>query len=107
MTREMNFKTKVIEIVTRIPYGRVSTYGTVAILAGLPRGARLVGGILHHQGDKTPWHRVVNRHGFISTKCLDHPKKLQKAVLEQEGVEVSLDFMINLEKYGWFPSLSF
>lgn len=98
----MNFKTKVIEIVNKIPSGHVTTYGTVAILAGLPRGARLVGGILHYQGDATPWHRVVNRHGFISTKCLDHPKKLQKALLEQEGVEVTGDFMINLEKYGWF-----
>lgn len=98
----MNFKTKVIEIVNKIPSGHVTTYGTVAILAGLPRGARLVGGILHYQGDATPWHRVVNRHGFISTKCFDHPKKLQKALLEQEGVEVTGDFMINLEKYGWF-----
>ena len=98
----MNFKDEVLQIVKKIPYGKVTTYGTVAILAGLPRGARLVGGILHHQGDATPWHRVVNRHGFISTKCFDHPKKLQKALLEQEGVEVTGDFMINLEKHGWF-----
>lgn len=98
----MNFKDEVLQIVKKIPCGKVTTYGTVAILAGLPRGARLVGGILHYQGDATPWHRVVNRHGFISTKCFDHPKKLQKALLEQEGVEVTGDFMINLEKYGWF-----
>lgn len=102
MTEEMNFKDKVIKIVKKIPYGHVTAYGTVAVLAGLPRGARLVGGTLHYQGDRTPWHRVVNRHGFISTKCLDHPKQLQKALLEQEGIEVSSDFMINLEKYGWF-----
>lgn len=98
----MNFRDKVIKIVIKIPYGRVTTYGAVAILTGLPRGARLVGGILHYLGEKTPWHRVVNRHGFISTKCLDHPKKLQKALLEQEGVEVSPDFVVNLERYGWF-----
>lgn len=98
----MNFKDEVLQIVKKIPCGKVTTYSTVAILAGLPRGARLVGGILHYQWDATPWHRVVNRHGFISTKCLDHPKKLQKALLEQEGVEVTGDFMINLEKYGWF-----
>lgn len=98
----MNFKDRVLQIVKKIPYGKVTTYGTVAILAGIPRGARLVGGILHYQGDKLPWHRVVNRHGFISTKCLDHPKKLQKALLEQEGIAVSPDFMVNLEKYGWW-----
>lgn len=98
----MTFKEKVYEIVSAVPSGRVTTYGTVATLAGLPRGAKLVGGVLHFSGKKLPWQRVVNRFGFISTKCLDHPKSLQKALLEQEGVEVSIDFMINLEKYGWW-----
>lgn len=98
----MNFKDAVLQIVNKIPYGRVTTYGTVAVLAGLPRGARLVGGILHFNIEASPWHRVVNRHGFISTKCLDHPKQLQKALLEQEGIEVTADFMINLQKYGWW-----
>ena len=98
----MNFKDRVIAIVKEIPYGRVTTYGTVAILAGVPRGARLVGGVLHFNIDASPWHRVINRHGFISTKCLDHPKALQKALLEQEGIEVTPDFMVNLEKYGWW-----
>ena len=98
----MNFKYRVIQIVKSIPYGRVTTYGTVAILAGVPRGARLVGGVLHFNIDEAPWHRVINRHGFISTKCLAHPKALQKALLEQEGVEVSSDFMVDLQKYGWW-----
>lgn len=101
----MSFKDQVIDVVNKIPSGQVSTYGTVAALAGLPRGARLVGGILHYLGDKSPWHRVINRHGFISTKCLDHPKQLQKALLEQEGVEVSTDFMVNLEVFGWWGKL--
>ncbi len=97
----MSFKEKVIRIVNKIPYGRVTTYGTVATLAGLPRAARMVGGILHYNGDKLPWHRVINRHGFISIKSLEHPKALQKAFLEDEGVAVSKDFMIDLKKYGW------
>ena len=96
-----NFKDKVIRIVKKIPKGRVTTYGTVATLAGLPRGARLVGGILHYS-ENLPWHRIINRHGFISTKCLEHPKALQKTLLEQEDVEVSKDFMIDLQKYGWW-----
>lgn len=98
----MNFKEKVLEIVKKIPYGRVSTYGTVAVLTGVPRGARLVGGVLHFNIEDAPWHRVINRHGFISTRCLDHPKTLQKALLEQEGIEVSDDFMVDLDRYGWF-----
>ncbi|OGE36322.1 hypothetical protein A3B45_02350 [Candidatus Daviesbacteria bacterium RIFCSPLOWO2_01_FULL_39_12] len=98
----MSFKDKVIQIVKKIPYGKVTTYGTVAILAGVPRGARLVGGVLHFNIDDAPWQRVINRHGFISTKCLEHPKQLQKVLLEQEGIEVSEDFMVDLQKYGWF-----
>lgn len=98
----MNFKDKVIQIVKKIPYGKVTTYGTVAILSGVPRGARLVGGVLHFNMEASPWYRVINRHGFISTKCLEHPKSLQKALLEQEGIEVNKDFMVDLKKYGWW-----
>ena len=104
MTQQPNFKDRVIEIVKKIPYGRVTTYGTIATMAGVPRGGRLVGGVLHFNTDKEnlPWHRIINRHGFISTKCLDHPKPLQKALLEQEGIKVSQDFVIDLNEYGWF-----
>lgn len=100
----MSFKDRVLDIVNKIPHGRVTTYGTVATMAGLPRGARLVGGLLHFSNEKNPipWQRIINRHGFISTKCLEHPKALQKALLEQEGIEVSKDFMVDLKKYGWF-----
>lgn len=98
----MGFKEKVIKIVSEIPKGKVTTYGTVAVMAGLPRGARIVGGILHANSEKLnlPWQRVVNRHGFISTKCLEHPKQAQKALLKMEGVEVSDDYIVDLKKYG-------
>lgn len=98
----MNFKDRVLKIVRSIPYGKVTNYGTIATLVGVPRGARLVGGVLHFNIEEAPWHRVVNRYGYISTKCLEHPKQLQKALLEQEEVEVSKGFMVNLQKYGWF-----
>ena len=63
-----------------------------------------MGGILHYAGEelRLPWQRVINRHGFISTKCLDHPRELQKVILESEGIEVSADFIVDLEKYGWW-----
>lgn len=100
----MNFKDKVVEIVKTIPRRKVTTYGTVSTLAGMPRGARLVGGILHFcaESENLPWQRVVNRHGFISIKNLNYPKLLQKALLEQEGVEVSDEFVVNLREYGWW-----
>lgn len=100
----MSFKDQVIAIIKSIPSGKVTAYGTVAALAGLPRGGRLVGGILHHNTEAfdLPWQRVINREGYISTKCLEHPKAAQKALLEAEGVEVSPDFIVDLDKYGWW-----
>lgn len=99
-----SFKDKVVKIIKKIPFGKVTTYGTIATLAGLPRGARMVGGILRFNSDQydLPWQRVVNRDGFISIKSWDHPKEVQKALIEEEGVEVTSDFMINLREYGWW-----
>lgn len=99
----MNFKDRVLKLANQIPYGKVTTYGTLAALAGVPRGARLVGGALHFSGEsQVPWHRVINRYGYISIKCFDHPKELQKALLESEGIEVGKDFMVDLSRYGWW-----
>lgn len=90
-----------IKIVRKIPYGRVTTYGTISTLAGLPRGARLVAGILHAE-ETLPWQRIINREGFISIRGCHYSKDFQKKLLEQEGIEVTPDFMIDLKKYGWF-----
>lgn len=101
---EVPFKERVILICKEIPYGKVTTYGTVAHLAGLPRGARLVGGILHYNSEEhnLPWQRVINRVGYISTRCENHTKDEQRDLLRQEGVEVSGDFIIDLKVYGWW-----
>lgn len=100
----MHFKDKAIAVIKKIPKGKVTTYGTIALLSGFPRGAKFVGGILHFSSDKynLPWQRVINRDGYISNNCPEHVKALQKALLEQEGVEVSEGFMIDLKKYGWW-----
>lgn len=101
----MDFTKKVIQIIKSIPYGKVTTYGTVAMLAGEPRGARQVGYILHSSSQKydLPWQRVINKVGYISNRGGDlNIKDVQKTLLEKEGVEVSEDFMVDLKKYGWF-----
>ena len=52
-------------MVRRIPRGKVATYGQIAILAGLPGQARLVGYAMSALDDasRVPWHRVVNAAG--------------------------------------------
>lgn len=106
-TDDRSFKEKVIEITFSIPKGRVTTYGTIATLAGIPRAAQMVGGILHYAIDELgiPWHRVVNKVGYVSTKCFEHPKVLQLELLKQEGIVYNSDLIVDLKKYGWFGDL--
>ncbi len=68
MDQHDTFPQRVWHIVASIPEGYVTTYGDVARLAGSPRAARQVGGVLRRlpEGSTLPWHRVVNRHGDIS-----------------------------------------
>lgn len=65
---DASFSQRVFHIVAAIPFGKVTTYGEVARLAGSPRAARQVGGVLRRlpEGSTLPWHRVINRHGQIS-----------------------------------------
>lgn len=83
------FPQRVWQIVASIPEGFVTTYGDVARLAGSPRAARQVGGVLKRlpEGSTLPWHRVVNRHGAISLTGPDLQR--QRQALLAEGVVVS------------------
>lgn len=96
-----SFKQRIWQIVAAIPPGTVTTYGDVAMLAGSPRAARQVGGVLSRlpEGSTLPWHRVINRHGTISLQG-DRLFR-QRDALEAEGVEVSDSGEIDLEKYRW------
>ena len=99
---------RVYTLVKKIPKGKVATYGQIATLASSPRSARVVGWALHILSEpemkRIPWQRVINRKGIISTTCADHPRDLQKLLLESEGVEVKKKedfYWVDLEKYQW------
>ena len=47
----MNTFSHIYEIVRKIPYGRVATYGDIAFLAGNPHLSRVVGYALHVNPD--------------------------------------------------------
>ena len=61
-----NLFAKINEIISKIPKGKVATYGQVAALAGNPRAARTVGWVLnsHSKSSELPWQRVINAKGF-------------------------------------------
>ncbi|ALS25888.1 MGMT family protein [Paenibacillus cisolokensis] len=98
------FTMRVIEIIKRIPEGRVMTYGQVAEQAGSPRAARQVVRILHamSRAHRLPWHRVVNAKGEIAIKD-DEGREMQVLYLRSEGVEVDVDGSIDLDKYRHVP----
>ena len=96
-----SFPQRVWQIVAAIPEGCVITYGEVARLAGSPRAARQVGGVLKRlpEGSSLPWHRVVNRSGTISLSGPDLQR--QRQALLSEGVQVSGSGKIDMQRYRW------
>lgn len=96
-----SFQQRIFQILAAIPLGKVTTYGDIARLAGSPRAARQVGGVLKRlpAGSKLPWHRVINRLGEISLTGDDLDR--QRHALLNEGVEVSPEGKIALKHYRW------
>ena len=96
---------RIYAVVSRIPRGRVATYGQVAALARLPRQARLVGYALNVLPSDTavPWHRVVNAKGQVSVRGdgLGH-EELQAKLLQREGVRFTAG-TIPLTRFLWAP----
>lgn len=96
--------------VQQIPKGKVATYGQIALLAGIPRGARQVGYALAAldganlvpSPNNVPWQRVVNRHGEISYSfSRGGGDDLQRLLLEAEGVAFNAEGTIDLATFGW------
>ncbi|MDO5541544.1 MAG: MGMT family protein [Eubacteriales bacterium] len=106
----MNFYDRIKYVATRIPYGKVATYGQIAMLCGKPKNARQVGYALGHNlaGDEIPAHRIVNRAGLLSGAGAFETPDMQRKLLAGEGVDVVLTdkgWKINLKEYGWYPSM--
>jgi len=61
-----SFKEKVLEVVKKIPKGKVLTYKEVASKSGNEKAVRVVGSIMARNGDKdVPCHRVIRSDGKI------------------------------------------
>ena len=98
----MNTFEKIYEVVKIIPEGKVATYGQLALLAGNPRWARVVGYALHvnpYPGI-IPCHRVVNREGGVAPGFAFGGEGVQRQLLESEGIVFEPDGRIDLEKYS-------
>ena len=79
------FHAEVLRELALVPYGRTSTYGTLAAKVGRPRAARAVGTVMHNNPIPIvlPCHRIVGANGSLTGYAggLDVKRRL----LELEG----------------------
>lgn len=99
----MNTFEKIYEVVKAIPKGKVASYGLVALLAGNPRLARVVGYALHvnPQPGVIPCHRVVTKNGEVSKAFAFGGENMQRQLLIEEGVEFLEDGRVDMSRFLW------
>lgn len=98
------FSLKVMDVIRKIPRGKVATYKQVAGLAGKPHASRGVAWILNSCAEKyrLPWHRVLSSKGRIAFPPLTHNFTMQRKLLEREKVIVAAGTgAINMGKFQW------
>lgn len=100
-----NFFERVYAVVRQIPYGKVTSYGAIAKVLGAARSARMVGWAMNaaHGLDDVPAHRVVNRKGLLTGKHHFDGTNLMQQLLENEGIKVVNNQIIDFEKHFWHP----
>ena len=103
-----NFFEKVYAVVRQIPFGKVTSYGAIAKALGTARSARMVGWAMNaaHDLEDVPAHRVVNRKGLLTGKHHFDGTNLMQQLLENEGIVVVNNQIIDFEKHFWEPEMS-
>jgi len=96
------FSDAVLNIVSQIPCGRVTTYGYIAIMAGWPSHSRMVGRTLRYApgAESLPCHRVVNKEGRTAPGW-----GRQRTLLEEEGVHFKSNGHVDMARYLWEPPM--
>ncbi len=101
----MDFYKRVGIVCSRIPAGRVATYGQIALLCGKPKNARQVGYALRTGlAGEVPAYRVVNSKGILSGAFHFDTPDLQKMLLTEDGVPVIWTpdgWKVDLKTYQW------
>ena len=106
MDDRISFDSSVWDAVSRIPHGRLATYGQIADLIGAYGCARQVGWALRRLPlpSEVPWHRVVNAQGRISMSLSREGSDwIQRELLLAEGVPVDEEGRLPLKDRLWLP----
>ena len=102
---EANYFEKVYYVTSKIPKGRVTTYGAIADYLALG-SARMVGWALNNcniDGYSIPAHRVVNRVGELTGRNNFLTSTMMEELLENEGVEIENSKVVKFKDLFWHP----
>ena len=108
MKADDSFFQRVFEVVKKIPYGRVTSYGAIAEYLGMKGSSRMVGWAMnasHTAEDNIPAHRVVNRNGDLTGKFHFASPDLMEELLRSEGVQIKNDRVVDFKNIYWNPSV--
>ncbi|TLX73882.1 MGMT family protein [Labilibacter sediminis] len=104
---DADFFHQVYQVVRKVPYGRVTSYGAIAKYLGSAKSSRMVGWALNKcstQKEYVPAHRVLNRNGLLTGKKAFQGEKVMKELLESEGISVIDDQVQDFKRLFWDPS---
>lgn len=106
MATDRNFFNRVYDIAVQIPEGRVTSYGAIAKYLGAAGSARMVGWAMNasHTLPNVPAHRVVNRKGLLTGKHHFDGTHLMQQLLENEGVKIKDNQVVDFEALFWDPA---
>lgn len=99
-------RSRILATVCDVPVGKVASYGQIAELAGIPRGARQVGRALRDlpAGEDVPWFRIVTASGKLAFEPGSAAWKRQAERLAADGVALT-NSRVNMTLYRWQPDL--
>jgi methylated-DNA-protein-cysteine methyltransferase-like protein len=104
MAEKEHLYDRIYAMVRRIPAGKVTTYGRIADLVG-GCSARMVGyamaALKRGTAPGVPWQRVINAKGKISVHGDGIGNAMQRAILEEEGIQFDENDRIDFDRYGW------
>ena len=102
-----NFFERVYAIARQIPYGKVTSYGAIAKALGTARSARMVGWAMNasHNLEDATAHLVVNLKGLLTGKLHFDETNLMQQLLENEGLTVIDNQIVDFEKHFWQPEV--
>ncbi|PRY39282.1 methylated-DNA-protein-cysteine methyltransferase-like protein [Spirosoma oryzae] len=106
MAEQHDYFEDVYQVVRQVPHGRVTTYGAIARYLSLRAGARMVGWAMNSShGHNVPAHRVVNSAGVLSGKHFFGGPTIMQQLLEDEGVQIVDDRVVDFQTKLWDPSV--